>query len=545
MGGLGSLGRPALGRRRRHACRLTDRPLGLGQRRTQDQRRVGALRWRGSPAGPPDEAVGQRDRRRPERSVVVIGPRERRGNLARDRVQRVAQQLGQGFLGRPQRREEAVRIGCPGQQRPLPRRADQLGERRLTGLDPLEIHTEWPVMPPDQRERVAVGATGTALPRGAHLPGPPAQAGRVETTAAGVEEHQPWQPHRAHSTRTGIPSHRVPAGSRSARRTTERAPTLAPAPTSASSRTTAWGPRVTPSANLAGPRRISRSWNRWVSMHAPRLIATPRPTSTRSNSVTESVSTQASGPTAAPMARRYAFMIGVARAAVSSQAPASCSWRELTISSRHTKVDHKGCSPGSYRPITTHLAATVRAPAASAASTTTTGAPTTSPAHPARVARTSSEPRTAAPRHSDSVAGRRTRTISTRPRASTTAPGGSVVRFGSAGSTTRGSSNDGAPNHEVPASHRSGGTESTPTKVPSPNRVDGRKIALLPTKLRLATSLGRTSSQPQPAREQAKTTSSVRKLVSPISTNRLTPTAVQTSLRRPTRTPSSRSHHRV
>ena len=72
----------------------------------------------------------------------------------------------------------------------------------------------------------------------------------------------------------------------------------------------------------------------------------------------------------------------------------------------------------------------------------------------------------------------------------------SVVRAGSGLSGTRGNSSAGEPNHDVPLVLARGAVVRTPTRLSSPIRVDGPRIAPLPRKLRSPTSIGDTNSQP-------------------------------------------------
>ncbi|HUN77808.1 MAG TPA: hypothetical protein VMU32_02690 [Solirubrobacteraceae bacterium] len=106
------------------------------------------------------------------------------------------------------------------------------------------------------------------------------------------------------------------------------------------------GAIVAPAPIRVGPMLSSRSWKTWVIRQAPRLTAQPSPSSTTSYSVTAVVSHHTPRPTPAPIARRYRDIRGVPIANRSSHSPASCSWAELTSSSRHTKNDHSGCRPG-------------------------------------------------------------------------------------------------------------------------------------------------------------------------------------------------------
>ena len=119
------------------------------------------------------------------------------------------------------------------------------------------------------------------------------------------------------------------------------------------------------------------------------------------------------------------------------------------------------------------------------------------------------------------------------------------MREGSGRSGTRGSSRAGKPSQEVPLALEVGGDDSTPTRHSSPSTVPGRRMAPLPRKVRLPTSIGVTRNHPSRARTLENTTSSVTKLASPRLVSALRPTATDTSVRFPTRTPIKRSQGRV
>jgi hypothetical protein len=105
----------------------------------------------------------------------------------------------------------------------------------------------------------------------------------------------------------------VPGGSSSPRSRTDRPPTRARCPAARGCRARA---TILVRA-LAGPIRLRRSWNRWVSTHAARLTTHPSPSLNRICDV--QCLDQTSRLTLVPIARRYADISGVPTDAPSSQ----------------------------------------------------------------------------------------------------------------------------------------------------------------------------------------------------------------------------------